>query len=373
MKKIRMTIGIMVVSVFFVSASIWEGAAVAAPGDELPQEGFFAATNSFPPDTVVYMTNLESGKTIQAVITSPLNSPILLAMVSRDAAHAMGIQDQAITRVRIILPGESAMSSRFAESIYPEGSAITKGPEQDQGFLLLSPEIQDKAADVPIPEESAAGTYSWQEDLPDAGTNDPQPEAINPGELSLDEGPPESSETLPQTRYIADSHGGYDLSLVPAEERPPEEISGSWVLPPEAEITSLGSSSSESPAEAAETAIDPSMIIPSWEDSSPSPGQQTSEQSGESLFLSVPVITSLEKGKYYLQLRAFGKIELVEAELSRLGKKYPLAIQPSEGSKGSVYRILLGPVSLGESGALLQQFKSIGYDDAFIRRGLSGN
>ncbi|MFP3088802.1 SPOR domain-containing protein [Treponema sp. TIM-1] len=347
MKKIRMTIGIMVASVFFIGASIWEGAAVAAPGNELPQEGYFAATNSFPPNTVVYMTNLESGKTIQAVITSPLDSPVLLAMLSRDAAQAIDIQDQSITRIRIIQPGEPAIASHFAESIYPEGTAITKGPEQDQGFLLLSPTIQDKATDVPIPEELAAGAYSWYEDLPETGTTVPQPEAGNPGTL-----------------------GGYDLSLIPAEERPPTEITNSWRLPPEAEITALDSSFSESSTEAA--AIDPSLIIPSWEDREPaaSPIQQASAQHGESLLFSVPVISSLEKGKYYLQLRAFGQIELVEAELSRIGKNYPLVIQPSEGSNGSVYRILLGPVGLGESGALLQRFKSIGYGDAFIRQGI---
>ncbi|MDR2068990.1 MAG: SPOR domain-containing protein [Spirochaetaceae bacterium] len=350
-----MTIGVMVASVFFVSASIWEGAAVVAPGNELPHEGYFVATNSFPPNTVVYMTNLDSGKTVQAVITAPLDSPVLLAMLSRDAAQAMGIQDQSITRVRIIRPGESAIASRFAEGIYPEGAAAMKGLEQDQGVFLLSPEIQDKAADVPIPEEFAAGAYSRYEDLPDAVVNEPPPS--------------ESPETLPRAQYPTDPLEGYELSLIPAEERPPAEIAGSWLLPPEAEIAALGSSVSEPPAE---VEIDPSLIIPSWEamETAASPVQQTSAQSGEGLFFSVPVITSLEKGRYYLQLRAFGRIELVEAELSRIGKNYPLAVQLSEGSNGSVYRILLGPVSLGESGALLQRFKSIGYGDAFIRQGI---
>jgi hypothetical protein len=33
-----------------------------------------------------------------------------------------------------------------------------------------------------------------------------------------------------------------------------------------------------------------------------------------------------------------------------------------------VYRILIGPVNLGESGALLQRFK-LRYNDAFVRQG----
>jgi hypothetical protein len=34
-----------------------------------------------------------------------------------------------------------------------------------------------------------------------------------------------------------------------------------------------------------------------------------------------------------------------------------------------VYRVLVGPVNLGESGALLQRFKRSGYKDAFIKQG----
>jgi hypothetical protein len=82
---------------------------------------------------------------------------------------------------------------------------------------------------------------------------------------------------------------------------------------------------------------------------------------------SVPLISGLEWGKYYLQLGLYSRPEMVEAELSRIGQRYPLAVQ-NAGSPGSpLYRILLGPVSKGESGALLQRFKSLGYTDAFVR------
>jgi cell division septation protein DedD len=135
------------------------------------------------------------------------------------------------------------------------------------------------------------------------------------------------------------------------------ETSGFWILPPEAEIAPLDPlPSAESPLENR-----PSMV-------SPVQGMAPQEYSEWPAF-SVPVITSLEQGKYYLQLGAFGVIELIEAELSRIGKNYPLVIQPGGNSQTPIYRILLGPVTLGESGALLQQFKSLGYKDAFIRQG----
>jgi cell division septation protein DedD len=82
----------------------------------------------------------------------------------------------------------------------------------------------------------------------------------------------------------------------------------------------------------------------------------------------VPVISRLEQGKYYLQLGAFSRAEAVELELARIGGAYPLAVQNGGSPENPVYRILLGPVTPGESGALLRRFKGSGYGDAFIRQ-----
>jgi hypothetical protein len=84
---------------------------------------------------------------------------------------------------------------------------------------------------------------------------------------------------------------------------------------------------------------------------------------------SAPHIAALERGKYYLQLGLYTRPETVEAELRRLGRQYPLAVQ-STGVPGSFqYRVLVGPVSQGESGALLRRFKGLGYTGAFVRSG----
>jgi hypothetical protein len=57
----------------------------------------------------------------------------------------------------------------------------------------------------------------------------------------------------------------------------------------------------------------------------------------------------------------------VEFEINRIGTAYPTVIQIAGTESDPMYRILLGPLSQGESGAMLQRFKSIGYKDAFIR------
>jgi cell division septation protein DedD len=83
---------------------------------------------------------------------------------------------------------------------------------------------------------------------------------------------------------------------------------------------------------------------------------------------SVPLIASLEKGKYYLQLGAFSRPESVESAIAAMDKTYPLAVQSGGNSENPLYRILVGPLNLGESGAALQRFKVSGYKDAFVRK-----
>jgi cell division septation protein DedD len=110
--------------------------------------------------------------------------------------------------------------------------------------------------------------------------------------------------------------------------------------------------------------IDESLVIAPISHSE-SPAAAPAEP--EAVF-SAPLIASLEQGKYYVQLRAFNRAELVNDELSKIGKAYPVAIQNGGSGEKPMYRILLGPLSSGESGALLQRFKNSGYPDAFVRR-----
>jgi hypothetical protein len=96
-------------------ASVWEGSAAVSVAGELPEGAYYAATNSFPRNTVVDVTNLENGRTIRVIVAAGLDSPGLLAMLSRNAATAIGVQAQGIGRVRMTAPSDPVAFSRFAE------------------------------------------------------------------------------------------------------------------------------------------------------------------------------------------------------------------------------------------------------------------
>jgi cell division septation protein DedD len=80
-----------------------------------------------------------------------------------------------------------------------------------------------------------------------------------------------------------------------------------------------------------------------------------------------PIINGMERGSWYVQVGAFSHAESVGFEIDRIGTAYPTVVQITGTDANPVYRVLLGPLTQGESGAMLQRFKSIGYKDAFIR------
>jgi len=124
--------------------------------------------------------------------------------------------------------------------------------------------------------------------------------------------------------------------------------------PPASQVTTPVTMPSASPE-------DYTYSLESTADRIPTPVQQLPA-------FTVPTIENLEKGKYYIQLVAFTKAESVEPELAKLGGEWPLAIQTAAIGGKTFYRVLVGPVNLGESNALLQRFRGT-YKDAFVRLG----
>jgi cell division septation protein DedD len=462
---------------------------------------------------VVDVTNLETGKSIRVIIASGLDSPGLLAILSRDAAGTIGLQNRSIGRVRMTQPSDPVAFSRFTEGRSSSGDPdfdpraavetdalredllpaaetaaattgetirettpgtvpeIAAGPEPEGAAeTSLDPIAEafpepvspsDSRADIfesfqdpsgGMAGESGAGSFPAYPEWPfeDTVVEDPRspepvypapneylpderivdiPEAYEPPVIAsrddsiipepapvwIDSGESadvpeltglpdpakqdpaepvsgltEPEDLLPETSFpgeaLAESREepllmpweNYDLTLVPAEERPPEAPADG--LPPEAEIAPIF------PGPVAEPPVrEPYMDIDSFigpiegqgvPAAVPPPIEPAVLESATlepakypGTVFSVPVISNLERGKYYLQLAAFSHAESVEQELSKIDKVYPLAVQADGSPDRPLYRVLVGPVNLGESGALLLRFKGTGWGDAFIRNG----
>lgn len=289
----------------FVSASVWEGAATIARNGETPDAGLYIATNSFPLNTVVNVTNLENGVTVRLVVSSRLESPGLLAVLSREAANAIGVEN-SLARIRMSQGSDSLVFSHFRGI---DGS-FPGDPDFDPALFaelhsidyLLFNGIEPIAV---LPEETLISTEE---------TFASEPEQ-------------------PHDTHFTD----FALTLVPAEDRPPQS-----------DIAPL-------PEHFIDPVREPLFIEPP---PAPQPMQM----------FSVPLISRLEPGKYYVQIGAFSRVEAVESEINRIDRSLPVAIMNAGTDANPIFRILIGPVNLGESGAIMHRFRTT-HSDAFVRHG----
>ena len=380
MKKLFLPALLCVSFALLPGATVWEGAAAVAMNGELPDRGLYIATNSFPANSYVNITNLENGKTIRVVSAGALDSPGILALLSRDAAAAIDLMPRSLTQISMAQP---------ADTLTPDGLLDARGrsgdPDYDPALFVAmngyGPLIQGSAE--PVTEADAPGNYvpPPADDtaiIAEAAPRIPEAPAQNalqePNRPAMPFAPPEPPAVLWDSNTR--------LSLVPAETRPPETIHGAYpdlAIPPSLQVPSSSprpdyiDPAYVIPPVAAMTAPSaPVLYAPESFIPSPLPPEEACPEPVNPPQLNrifpAPIINSLEKGMYYLQIAAYTREETVRSELLNLDPALPVAIMNSGTIESPVYRVLIGPVNQGESAALLQRFKA-SHKDAFLRIG----
>jgi hypothetical protein len=420
MKKFNIVPIVLITALIFISASVWEGSAAVSAAGEFPEGAYYAATDSFPRNTVVDVTNLENGRTIRVIVAAGLDSPGLLAMLSRNAAFAIGIQSRGIGRIRMTQPSDPVAYSRFTEDRElagnPESAQSRSGTVPVVSSPIRTARVGDIEGSTPedrfyssiinkpetynpppveFPSDGSVHTEARPAWLP--GEDEPAPliaEAPVPETIPepVPENPliavPAPEPASPPPVLVAPAPQPASsaatvvppppppvITLVPAEERPPH---GAVTITQGTEITPISPSEARKPSWD-DTYLDPRFFIgpipplrrpvprsaPPAVISSVPPPQAVPAPIG-SVF-SVPVSDQLEGGKYYIQIGAFSQPDALEVAVARVNKNYPLMVQPGGSPNNIVYRLLIGPLNVGESGAVLQRVKSTGYPDAFVR------
>ncbi|MDR2595951.1 MAG: SPOR domain-containing protein [Treponema sp.] len=411
MKKLIILAFIIAASfLLFVGASPWEGSATVAPNGELPATGYYLATNAYPRNTVVDITNLENGKSTRVIVSNTLTSPGLLAIVSRQAGELIGMRAGSVTRIRMIQPTDPMAYMRFTQNMkdgnpeYDSGNVITEDnlvqqvykddtytppetakPEDTRrpapvlpGYIVDEPEWggEGRLQIVDVPDYLDDRLASAE---PDYGDEDISKEAV-PKDVEKDVGskvgerpPVEIVKDLPE----------YDPDRVwESTELPPKEIVkdvSPWEERTEVAKTLVPVETELKPPPANLYGIDPNDIIPGIVTATPEKSAAVTAApapvpSDETITireiyvdrnLPVNTIDRLDRGKYYVQVAAMSS-DLVENTLKQIDRGYaPVVLKGTD----NLYRILIGPLNQGESAAVLSRFRSIGYKDAFVRKG----
>jgi len=421
-KRIAILIALSLFTVTVLSS--WEGSAAVAPEGELPATGLYVATNSFPKNIVVDITNLETNKTARAIVANGLDTPGLLAIISREAAQLIGMRRGSVSTIRMVQPTEPVAYLRFAEGAaagtpyYSSGDVIAEELYREDTYkppvqlketpensitgpsYVLEPEWRARGATPYVPGTPA--DY-FVNPAPAEKTEEPPVKTVIPtAEEKVEQTPECIAEPVPEEKppvNIAEpvpeekveKEPEHITEPVPEEkiEEPPiqteEPVKIAEVPPPKKEF--ILTPAEERPPENTIYGIDPADIIPGIKTTPPAeknynidpekiiPGITTAPPAKESEkpvpppvvidnAFSVSKITRLERGWYYVQIASFDNPESVENEVKQIDPRYSPVVY---AANDSTYSILFGPLNQGESAAILQRFKSIGYKNAFIR------
>ena len=387
MKRFMILITCICVLAVFPAVSawaIWEGNAGIAAASEFPGKGMFARSDMFPKNTIVVIENLETGISVRAVITGSSNVSGLVAVLSPDTASALNIKPGSVSRVRVSIP--SAVSE-------PGNKAAS---ESDTAVNSNDPDVNPAvaAAAAPIPLESIAASsenplvpLDESKDVStEAATDEPSVSAVA---TDVPENGIESADAEAVASDSAadapDENGGavvasdnsvfYDEPAIVAIDEGSAVVE-SAEQPEVAEVTP--------PAESASVTLVPSEPNPPAvpEDISPAVTAAIPVPEVEAVSTAVPVAvvtapitvptegTLIGKGSFYVQIATYTDPSNAKAVMDKYGKKYPVIVEKASGSSGEVLKVCIGPVKKDEYGAVLERFKSLGFRDAFVRKGM---
>jgi hypothetical protein len=80
-------------------------------------------------------------------------------------------------------------------------------------------------------------------------------------------------------------------------------------------------------------------------------------------------LVDLGKGAYYVQVGVFRSGQGAAQAISGLTPNYPLSFQELASKDSTLYRVYVGPIRKDESGVVMVKLKSMGFKDAFVRKG----
>ena len=224
---------------------------------------------------------------------------------------------------------EDSSEEENAELVVVEEPPVEEEPETPaEPEVPAEDEIEEEAVTVeepsPIEEDSAEESQPEEFSEPEEVVAEP---AVEPETQSSEEN--ESSDYAP-------------IILVPSEPESPEP--------------SATASSEDEPIE-----IVPVESVPEEKTAETEPLQTEYPVNIQNHVVSSE--NALERNCYYIQIATMGNIKNIENLLVKYSK-YPVSLIPA----GKNYRVLVGPLSVDEYGAVLAKFKDAGFKDAFVRK-----
>lgn len=215
-------------------------------------------------------------------------------------------------------------------------------PEEENAELVIVEEPQEEEPETPTEDETEEEAVTVEEPSPieeDSAAEENQMEEVSEPEEVVAE---PNAEPEAQSSGESESSDYAPIVLVPSEPESPE--------PP------VDASIENEPIE-----IVPVESVPEEKTAEPKPLQTEYPVSIQDYVVSSE--SALASNCYYIQIATMENIKNIENILVKYSK-YPVSLIHA----GKNYRVLVGPLSVDEYGAVLAKFKNAGFKDAFVRK-----
>lgn len=244
---------------------------------------------------------------------------------------------------------ESEEEAVAVEEPSPIEEESVDSPEEENAELVVVEEPQaEEDPKAPAEDEIEEEAVTVEEPAPiedDSAVEESQTEEVSEPEEVVAEPavePEVQAEPEVQSSEESESSDYAPIILVPSEPESPEP--------------SAPASAENEPIE-----IVPVESVPEEKTAEPEPLQTEYPVNIQDHVVSSE--SALASNCYYIQIATMGNIKNIENLLVKYSK-YPVSLIPA----GKNYRVLVGPLSVDEYGAVLAKFKDAGFKDAFVRK-----
>lgn len=265
----------------------WEGSAAVGRYGEFPPGGLYVASNTFPLNSLIDVTNPATGRRARLIVVRETGDSGVFMLLSEAAASALGVTGNATATVRatpVQLPGLTSVDPNQDLPFHPDPDVNPSASLGDPNASIMTPRsLREDAADVaeesPAARTATAPAISPAESVAaaEAAVSGPEPEPETapepePESAAVAEAPPEPEpepEPEPQPELTPESAA---VAEAPPEPETPSEPEPDPVIEED-----------ESAAEAAPPAIAPPslavVIEPDGPDAAVEPTSEIAEES----------------------------------------------------------------------------------------------
>lgn len=372
--------------------STWRGQAEVWPVATAPLEGFVAASNQFPRNSLLTVENYRTKKTIQVRVVAALPAgSSALVLLNAKAAQALDIKagDVPLVGVRLDPTGVER-----ADNPDPDVNPLALKPADPVAEVAEAPVAEPTPAAVPDPTSAVAALAPAPAPatlpLPAlAVTNEPEATPATPGKRVFattkePEPPATEPEMLPPLPAPASGLASAPEPVPAPVAAPPAAAPApvaEKVPTPAPPVATTVAPVVSAPAPAPAAVVDPVAAGPVAAVPAPVPATPlASKPASASAWVATPgklegpvlgqvaVLASLEKGRSYVQVGAWGSEADALKALETVKSYVPLALFKAEGEK-SPWRLVAASAPKAQLGVLVMHFRSQGYRTAAVVKG----